>query len=76
MAKKNEPKKTEKKAKEEKQVLLDLVEQSPIKLYKLVMNLSNANLLKQYEEEKALRKLGVSIDPTITEKEFNKIMEE
>lgn len=72
MAKK-ETKSAEKKT---KQILLDLVENSDMKLFKLVMNLSNADLLQQYEEEKELRKLGIPIEPTITEEEFKKIMEE
>ena len=56
-----------------KKVLSELVEESDAKYTKIILELSRSGLLKQYEDELAL-KGKVEIEPTITENEFNKIL--
>ena len=67
---------TTKTKKEEKQILLDLVESSDLKLTSVVMDLSRADLLDQYYEEREARAKGIPITSSITQKEFDKLMEE
>ena len=59
----------------EKFTLVELVENSDLHYPLIIMNLSRAGLLQQYEEEKeALGK--VDIEPSMTQAEFDKIMED
>ena len=55
-----------------KKCLIDLVNQSAIPYWKMMMDLSRTGLDKQLEEEIRLKRLGEPIKPTITESEFNK----
>jgi hypothetical protein len=55
-----------------KECLIDLVNQSTIPYWKMMMDLSRTGLDKQLEEEIRLKRLGEPIKPTITESEFNK----
>ena len=58
----------------EKFTLVELVSNSDLHYPLIIMNLSRAGLLEQYEEEKEA--YGVEdIAPSMTEAEFNKIME-
>ncbi len=67
-------KKEVKTSKEEKFTLVELVANSELHYPLIVMNLSRAGLLQQYEEEtKAYGRLD--IEPSMTVSEFNKIME-
>jgi len=59
--------------KKDLKVLSELVEQSTVPYTTIVLNLANEGLLKQYYEELELRKY-YSLEPTITEEEFNKIV--
>jgi len=54
-------------------VLSELVEQSDIPFTTIVLYLANEGLLEQYYDELELRKQYV-LEPTITEEEFNKIV--
>lgn len=54
-------------------VLSELVEQSDVPFTTIVLYLANEGLLEQYYEELELRKQYV-LEPTITEEEFNKIV--
>ena len=76
MAKKKETKedKPKKESSKEKECLIDLVTESSIPFYRIVMDLSRAGLDTQLEEEVQLRRLGKTIEPTITKSEFNKII--
>ncbi len=65
-AKTDEPKKT----------LLELVLESPIRYASIIMNLSREGLLGQLEEEKEKHSYGLPIKPSMTQSEFDKIMEE
>lgn len=66
-------KKTSKKT-SEKFTLVELVSNSDLHYPLIIMNLSRAGLLQQYNEEaEAYGRLD--IEPTMTEAEFNKIME-
>ena len=66
---------SKKKTSEEKFTLVELVKNSDLHYPLIVMNLSRAGLLEQYEKEKeAFGRLD--IEPTMTEAEFNKIMED
>jgi len=67
------PKKKDKTSKE-KFTLVELVSNSDLHYPLIVMNLSRAGLLKQYEEEVEAQG-RLDIEPTMTEAEFNKIME-
>lgn len=65
---------TKKKTSEEKFTLVELVQSSDLHYPLIVMNLSRAGLLEQYEKE--VEEYGrLDIEPTITLTEFNKIME-
>lgn len=65
---------TKKKTSEEKFTLVELVQSSDLHFPLIVMNLSRAGLLEQYEKE--VEEYGrLDIEPTITLTEFNKIME-
>ena len=58
----------------EKFTLVELVSNSDLHYPLIIMNLSRAGLLQQYEEEvEAQGRLDIT--PTLTEAEFNKIME-
>lgn len=66
-------KKTSKKT-SEKFTLVELVSNSDLHYPLIIMNLSRAGLLQQYNEEaEAYGRLD--IEPSMTEAEFNKIME-
>ncbi|MBR3139705.1 MAG: hypothetical protein IKF11_02405 [Methanobrevibacter sp.] len=66
--------KKKQKTSEEKFTLVELVRDSNLHYPLVVMNLSRAGLLQQYEEEvEAEGKFD--IEPTMTLTEFNKIME-
>ena len=66
--------KKKQKTSEEKFTLVELVRDSNLHYPLVVMNLSSAGLLQQYEEEvEAEGKFD--IEPTMTLTEFNKIME-
>lgn len=59
----------------QKLTLVELVQSSKLHYPLIIMNLSRAGLLKQYEEE--LNAQGrLDIQPTLTQNEFNKIMED
>ncbi len=59
----------------EKFTLVELVQSSDLHYPLIVMNLSRAGLYEQYEEE--LKAYGrLDIKPTMTQDEFNKIMED
>ena len=67
-------KKKEETSKEEKFTLVELVKSSELHYPLIIMNLSRAGLLQQYESEvEAHGKFD--IEPTMTLTEFNKIME-
>ena len=64
----------EKKTKEEKFTLVELVQSSDVHYPSLIMDLHRAGLLEQYEQE--LEVFGKEdIEPSITEAEFKKIVE-
>jgi hypothetical protein len=63
-----------KKTSEKKFTLVELVAGSDLHYPLIIMNLSRAGLLEQYENEKEAYGT-LDIEPTITEAEFNKIME-
>ena len=67
-------KKKEETSKEEKFTLVDLVESSDLHYPLIIMNLSRAGLLEQYEKEVEAQGT-LDIEPTMTLTEFNKIME-
>lgn len=59
----------------QKLTLVELVQSSKLHYPLIIMNLSRAGLLKQYEEE--LNAQGrLDITPTLTQNEFDKIMED
>lgn len=59
----------------EKFTLVELVQSSDLHYPLIIMNLSRAGLYEQYEEE--LKAQGrLDIKPTLTQNEFNKIMED
>ena len=58
-----------------KHTLIGLVEESTVKYTQIILNLSKEGLLKQLEEEQRLRMYGLPIEPSITQEEFNKIVE-
>lgn len=68
--------KTKKKETSEKKLtLVELVDNSDVHYPLIIMNLSRAGLLQQYEEEKeAFGKFDIT--PSMTQTEFNKIMED
>ena len=67
-------KKTKKETSEEKFTLVELVSNSDLHYPLIIMNLSRAGLLRQYEEE--VEVYGrLDIGPSMTLTEFNKIME-
>ena len=58
----------------EKFTLVELVNNSDMHYPLIIMNLSRAGLLEQYEKE--VEAYGIlDIEPSMTEAEFNKIME-
>ena len=67
-------KKSKKNETSEKFTLVELVSNSDLHYPLIIMNLSRAGLLEQYEKEtEAYGRLD--IEPSMTEAEFNKIME-
>ncbi len=66
--------KSKKKTASEKFTLVELVEKSELHYPLIVMNLSRAGLLKQYKKEKENSGI-VDIAPSMTQEEFDKIME-
>ena len=71
----SEGKTSEGKTSKEKFTLVELVKNSDLHYPLIVMNLSRAGLLEQYEKEDEAQG-RLDIKPTITEAEFNKIMED
>lgn len=66
--------KKKKETPEDEFTLVELVQSSDMHYPLIIMNLSRAGLLEQYEKEKET--FGIEdIAPTMTETEFNKIME-
>lgn len=66
--------KTTKKSSTQKECLIDLVTESEVPFYRIMMDLSREGLDKQLEEEAQLRRLGEEIPKTITKSEFNKMI--
>ena len=66
--------KSKKKTASEKFTLVELVEKSELHYPLIVMNLSRAGLLKQYKKETENSGI-VDIAPSMTQEEFDKIME-
>ena len=56
-----------------KRMLVELVAESPVREFKIIGALARAGLLSQYEHEKAVYG-KFDIEPSITEKEFDKII--
>lgn len=71
---KNTKKTTTKKQQSKKQILIDLVEKAGVDEISIIMDLSKHGLLDQYYDEIRLKKIGVPIEPSITENEFKKII--
>ena len=65
---------SKKKSPAEKFTLVELVANSDLHYPLIVMNLSRAGLLEQFEKEKEASGI-LDIEPSMTEAEFNKIME-
>lgn len=63
-----------KQSSEKKFTLVELVSNSDLHYPLIVMNLSRAGLLEQFEKEKEASG-RLDIEPSMTEAEFNKIME-
>jgi len=63
-----------KQSSEKKFTLVELVSNSDLHYPLIVMNLSRAGLLEQFEKEKEASGI-LDIEPSMTEAEFNKIME-
>jgi hypothetical protein len=61
--------------KNKKYNLVELVEQHPLSLPRLTMDLSRTGLLKQYEEEYIKIKEGIHVEPSLTMEEFIKIID-
>lgn len=77
MAKKKKEKKEAEKntvPKEKKEALIDLVENSELPLFVIIMDLSRVGLDKELEEQIELRHKGLKIPKTITKSEFNQII--
>ena len=66
--------KTTRKSSTQKECLIDLVNESEIPFFRIMMDLSREGLDKQLEEEIQLRRLGQEIPKTITKSEFNKMI--
>ena len=66
-------KKKEKKSTDEKFTLLELVENCDVRLPIIVMELHQAGLLDQYNYEKQNWRIE-DIEPSMTQKEFDKII--
>lgn len=60
--------------KEDKLVLVDLVEASNVRLTSIIMDLSREGLLNQYYDELDKKRKGIPIIPTLSEAEFKKII--
>lgn len=56
-----------------KRILIELVAESPVREFKIIGALARAGLLSQYEHEKAVYG-KFDIEPSITEKEFDKLL--
>lgn len=56
-----------------KRILIELVAESPVREFKIIGALARSGLLSQYEHEKAVYG-KFDIEPSITEKEFDKIL--
>jgi len=69
-------KKKTKETKEPKKTLLELVMESNVRYASIIMNLSREGLLGQLEEEKEKYNYGLPITPSLTQAEFDKIVEE
>jgi hypothetical protein len=71
--KKEKVKKTTKSS-SKKESLIDLVNESEVPFFRMMMDLSRTGLDKQLEEEIRLTTLGKPIKKTMTKTEFNKIL--
>lgn len=56
-----------------KRMLVELVAESPIREFKIIGALAKAGLLPQYEKEKKMYG-KFDVEPSITQKEFDKIV--
>lgn len=77
MTKKNEKEEKVKettKSSSKKESLIDLVNESEVPFFRMMMDLSRTGLDKQLEEEIRLTILGEPIKKTMTQAEFNKIL--
>lgn len=72
----NETENTKKatKPKGEKKTLIELVENSSVNIISIIMDLSKNGLLDQYYDEQDKKRLGLPIEASLTENEFNKII--
>lgn len=61
--------------KNKKYNLVELVEQHPLSLARLTMDLSRTGLFKQYEKEYFKIKKGIPVKPSLTMDEFIKIID-
>lgn len=68
-------KKKKEQTSQEKFTLVELVEESDLHYPLIIMNLSRAGLLQQYETEKEALEM-LDIEPSMTKAEFDKIMED
>ena len=77
MTKKNEKEEKVKettKSSSKKESLIDLVNESEVPFFRMMMDLSRTGLDKQLEEEIRLTTLGEPIKKTMTKAEFDKIL--
>ena len=68
-------KKKKEQTSQEKFTLVELVEESDLHYPLIIMNLSRAGLLQQYETEKEALEM-LDIEPSMTKAEFDKLMED
>lgn len=73
MTKNNTSKEDVEKKPSTKRILIELVAESPVREFKIIGALARAGLLSQYEHEKAVYG-KFDIEPSITEKEFDKLL--
>lgn len=73
MTKNNTSKEDVEKKPSTKRILVELVAESPVREFKIIGALARAGLLSQYEHEKAVYG-KFDIEPSITEKEFDKLL--
>lgn len=73
MTKNNTSKEDVEKKPSTKRILIELVAESPVREFKIIGALARAGLLSQYEHEKGVYG-KFDIEPSITEKEFDKLL--